>query len=102
MEISGWYFLVMVCYLMLGLPIPEAMEGASKILFHLSVLPCAIPAFYREMFVRNLPQGYTDSDCHAEIDRRTMILDNKDARLYHLEGVIRTQAILLKEGKIKP
>ncbi|EJA8832677.1 DUF1364 domain-containing protein, partial [Salmonella enterica subsp. enterica serovar Chester] len=23
------------------------------------------------------------------------------ARLYHLEGVIRTQAILLKEGKIK-
>ncbi|MBS8887317.1 DUF1364 domain-containing protein, partial [Escherichia coli] len=25
-----------------------------------------------------------------------------DARLYHLEGVIRTQAILLKEGKIKP
>ncbi|EFO3447916.1 DUF1364 domain-containing protein, partial [Escherichia coli] len=22
--------------------------------------------------------------------------------LYHLEGVIRTQAILLKEGKIKP
>ncbi|MDV0511347.1 DUF1364 domain-containing protein, partial [Escherichia coli] len=27
---------------------------------------------------------------------------NKDARLYHLEGVIRTQAILLKEGKIKP
>ena len=28
-------------------------------------------------------------------------LDNKDARLYHLEGVIRTQAILLNEGKIK-
>lgn len=42
------------------------------------------------------------SDCHAEIDRRTRILDNKDARLYHPEGVIRTQAILLKEGKIKP
>jgi hypothetical protein len=41
------------------------------------------------------------SDCHAEIDRRTHNLDNKDARLYHLEGVIRTQAILLKEGKIK-
>ena len=39
---------------------------------------------------------------HAEIDRRTRILDNKDARLYHLEGVIRTQAILLREGKIKP
>lgn len=42
------------------------------------------------------------SACHDEIDRRTMILDNKDARLYHLEGVIRTQAVLLKEGKIKP
>ena len=32
---------------------------------------------------------------------RLPYLDNKDARLYHLEGVIRTQAILLKEGKIK-
>ncbi|WP_085438342.1 DUF1364 domain-containing protein [Escherichia coli] len=42
------------------------------------------------------------SACHDEIDRRTHNLDNKDARLYHLEGVIRTQAILLKEGKIKP
>ena len=41
------------------------------------------------------------SDCHNEIDRRTRILDNNDARLYHLEGVIRTLAILLKEGKIK-
>lgn len=39
--------------------------------------------------------------CNNEIDRRTRILDNNDARLYHLEGVIRTQAILLKEGKIK-
>ncbi|HCB7200209.1 TPA: DUF1364 family protein [Escherichia coli] len=39
---------------------------------------------------------------YREIDRRTHNLDNKDARLYHLEGVIRTQAILLKEGKIKP
>ncbi|ENI6875833.1 DUF1364 domain-containing protein, partial [Escherichia coli] len=34
------------------------------------------------------------SACHDEIDRRTHNLDNKDARLYHLEGVIRTQAIL--------
>ncbi|EOT1309738.1 phage N-6-adenine-methyltransferase [Escherichia coli] len=42
-----------------------------------------------------------NSACHDEIDRRTHNLDNKDARLYHLEGVIRTQAILLKEGKIK-
>ncbi len=41
------------------------------------------------------------SACHDEIDRRTYILDNKDARLYHLEGVIRTQAILLKEGRLR-
>ncbi len=40
------------------------------------------------------------SACHDEIDRRTHNLDNKDARLYHLEGVIRTQAILLKEGRL--
>ncbi|WP_348235752.1 nuclease domain-containing protein, partial [Salmonella enterica] len=39
--------------------------------------------------------------CHDEIVRRTHNLDNKDARLYHLEGVIRAQAILLKEGKFK-
>ncbi|CAD5935178.1 unnamed protein product [Escherichia coli] len=49
-----------------------------------------------------LSLAWACSACHDEIDRRTHNLDNKDARLYHLEGVIRTQAILLKEGKIKP
>ncbi|WP_373203369.1 DUF1364 domain-containing protein [Citrobacter amalonaticus] len=41
------------------------------------------------------------SACHDEVDRRTHFIDNHDAKLYHLEGVIRTQDILRKEGKIK-
>lgn len=40
------------------------------------------------------------SSCHDEIDRRTRRIDADSAALAHLEGVIRTQAILLKEGKV--
>nr|WP_286948282.1 DUF1364 domain-containing protein [Pseudomonas sp. UBA6718] len=40
------------------------------------------------------------SSCHDEIDRRTRRIDADSASLAHLEGVIRTQAILLKEGKV--
>ncbi|MFE1815604.1 DUF1364 domain-containing protein [Metapseudomonas otitidis] len=40
------------------------------------------------------------SSCHDEIDRRTRRIDADSAALAHLEGVIRTQAILLKEGVI--
>ena len=40
------------------------------------------------------------SSCHDEIDRRTRRIDSDSASLAHLEGVIRTQAILLKEGKV--
>ncbi|CRL44480.1 hypothetical protein SGGMMB4_01609 [Sodalis glossinidius str. 'morsitans'] len=40
------------------------------------------------------------SRCHDEIDRRTRLTDAEYARLAHLEGVIRTQAVLLKEEKI--
>lgn len=40
------------------------------------------------------------SSCHGEIDRRTRHIDADSASLAHLEGVIRTQAILLKEGKV--
>lgn len=40
------------------------------------------------------------SSCHDEIDRRTRLIDADSAALAHLEGVIRTQAILLKEGKV--
>ncbi|MEN4199130.1 DUF1364 domain-containing protein [Serratia marcescens] len=40
------------------------------------------------------------SACHDEIDRRTRIVDASDARLMHAEGVLRTQEILRKEGKL--
>lgn len=38
--------------------------------------------------------------CHDECDRRTRLIDNDTARLYHAEGVMRTQYILRKEGKL--
>ncbi|WP_392738932.1 DUF1364 domain-containing protein [Serratia ureilytica] len=41
------------------------------------------------------------SACHDEIDRRTRSTDAEYAHTLHLEGVIRTQAALLREGKIK-
>ncbi|HBT3381409.1 TPA: DUF1364 domain-containing protein [Klebsiella aerogenes] len=41
------------------------------------------------------------SSCHDEIDRRTHNIDHEFAKIYHLEGVMRTQDILRKEGKIK-
>ena len=40
------------------------------------------------------------SSCHDECDGRTRIMDNEYVRLAHLEGVLRTQAILRKEGKL--
>ncbi|MCL2899772.1 DUF1364 domain-containing protein [Brenneria tiliae] len=41
------------------------------------------------------------SACHDEIDRRTRYTDAETARLFHAEGVMRTQAILIDEEKIK-
>lgn len=40
------------------------------------------------------------SSCHDEIDRRTRRIDADSAAMAHLEGVIRTQAILIKEEKV--
>jgi hypothetical protein len=40
------------------------------------------------------------SSCHDEIDRRSRRIGPDEAALAHLEGVIRTQAILIKEGKV--
>lgn len=40
------------------------------------------------------------SACHDEIDRRTRKMDYELVRLAHVEGVIRTQAILKSEGKL--
>jgi len=45
--------------------------------------------------------AFACSSCHDEIDRRTHIFDNRTARLYHAEGVFRTQSILRKEGILK-
>lgn len=42
------------------------------------------------------------SDCHDAIDRRTnLMMDREYLRLAHLEGVIRTQKILISMGLIK-
>ena len=40
------------------------------------------------------------SSCHDECDRRTRKMDAEDVRLAHAEGVLRTQQILRKEGKL--
>ncbi|WP_315707419.1 DUF1364 domain-containing protein [Brenneria uluponensis] len=40
------------------------------------------------------------SACHDEIDRRTRHINTETAHLYHAEGVMRTQYILRKEGKL--
>ena len=41
------------------------------------------------------------SSCHDEIDRRTRIMDINDAHRMHLEGMVRTQEILVDMGLIK-
>jgi hypothetical protein len=41
------------------------------------------------------------SSCHDEIDRRTRHLDADSAELAHLEGVIRTLSILIREGVVQ-
>lgn len=41
------------------------------------------------------------SSCHDEIDRRTRNVDSDTARLYHAEGVMRTQQVLREEGLIR-
>jgi Protein of unknown function (DUF1364). len=40
------------------------------------------------------------SSCHDEIDRRTRLMDAENAAFMHLEGVIRTLSVLIKEGVI--
>ena len=48
----------------------------------------------------DLHGAYGCSSCHDEIDRRTRVVDFEHARLLFLEGIIRTQEILLNEGLI--
>lgn len=40
------------------------------------------------------------SSCHDECDRRTRKLETDFVRLAHAEGVLRTQQILISEGKL--
>ncbi|OCG45692.1 hypothetical protein A9G34_00910 [Gilliamella sp. Choc4-2] len=49
----------------------------------------------------DLQGAWACSACHDEIDRRTRNHEYKFVRLAHAEGVIRTQDILIKEGKIR-
>lgn len=49
----------------------------------------------------DLIDAWVCSTCHDEIDRHTHNLDNKDTRPYHLEDMIKMQAILPKGGKIE-
>lgn len=39
--------------------------------------------------------------CHDEVDRRTRNLDSDFVRLAFLEGVMRTQYVLIQEGKVR-
>ena len=41
------------------------------------------------------------SSCHDECDRRTRKIDADSAALAHLEGIIRTLDILIREGVVK-
>lgn len=49
----------------------------------------------------DLQGAWACSSCHDEIDRRTRIFENEFVRLAHAEGVMKTQNILIKDGKIK-
>jgi hypothetical protein len=43
--------------------------------------------------------AYACSDCHDAIDRRTNVgLQPRELLLYHLDGIIRTQEIMIKNG----
>lgn len=44
--------------------------------------------------------AYACSACHNEADRRTRLINYETARLYHAEGVLRTQLILRKNNVI--
>lgn len=48
----------------------------------------------------DLQGAWACSDCHDWIDSRRRQEDRDLARLYHAEGVMRTQDILIREGVI--
>ncbi len=69
----------------------------------------AVLAHYRLVGVSGLGMkspdifgAYACSSCHDAIDRRAHLdLDRDYVRLAHLEAIIRTQAILIREGGLR-
>lgn len=45
--------------------------------------------------------AFACSACHNEIDRRTRILDADHVKLMHLQAIIRTQQIWIRDGLLK-
>ena len=67
-----------------------------------TVVLCHLPGGGMGAKRHDIHGAYGCSSCHDEIDRRTRILPNRSqVEQYHLEGVIRTQEIMLREGLIK-
>lgn len=64
---------------------------------------CQTPAGIRGMGQKapDLLGAWACSACHDEYDRRTRNVDVDQARLWFYEGLLRTQAQLIKEGKVK-
>ena len=50
------------------------------------------------MKANDMHGAFCCSACHDEIDRRTRKTHDYEAKLFHLEGVIRTQEIWIREG----
>ena len=42
--------------------------------------------------------AYACSACHDEVDRRTQEIELAMAHLYHLEGMVRTQILMVEAG----
>lgn len=69
----------------------------TTVLAHFRMLPyCGTGAKMDDWFA-----ALACSACHDEIDRRTTVLERDYVRMAHLEGIIRTQALWIKEGLIQ-
>jgi hypothetical protein len=70
---------------------------ATTVLAHYRILPYSGTGFKNDDFVFG---AWACSSCHDEIDRRTRVYELDFVKLAHLEGILRTQYQLIKEGKI--
>lgn len=46
----------------------------------------------------DMQAAWACSSCHDAIDGRSQVTTRQEARLYHAEGVMRTQCLLVHEG----